>query len=76
MEEKYPIRRTALKYWTELQLQAFASGAKTLAQNSMQDDVRREAVERVLEKFPSAIAEAKQGGAFCIWPKVVLGRKI
>ena len=76
VEEKHPIKRTALKYWTELQLQSFASGTKVLAQYSMQDDVRREAVERILEKFPSAIAEAREGGAFCIWPKVVLGKKI
>ncbi|KAI9707966.1 MAG: hypothetical protein M1820_004385 [Bogoriella megaspora] len=75
VEDKHPIERTALKYWTELQLQAFASGLKVLAQNPAQDAVRREAAEKILEKFPAAIAEAKEGGAFCLWPKVVLGRK-
>ncbi|KAI9678526.1 MAG: hypothetical protein M1822_007469 [Bathelium mastoideum] len=76
VEDKHPIKRTAMKYWTELQLQTFATAIRMMAQNPEQDNARREAVEKILEKFPAAIAEAKDGGAFSIWPKVVLGKKM
>ena len=79
VQDRKPIRRTALKYWTQLQLQVVASIVKTVKErinnSSANDSSTLSLFEQAQQRVPDALREAAQGGPFCIWPKVVIGKK-